>query len=64
MNVIANHINKMQDGLDTMAGDAAKFKLYFICWKGKVLEVIVKLKDVRIWLMELRERKYYNLLFF
>lgn len=54
----------MQDGLDTMAGDAAKFKLYFICWKDKVLEVIVKLKDVRIWLMELRERKYYNLLFF
>ena len=29
LNIIANNINKMQNDLDTMAGESAKYKLYF-----------------------------------
>lgn len=28
LNIIANNINKMQNDLDTMAGESAKYKLY------------------------------------
>lgn len=30
LNIIANNINKMQNDLDTMAGESAKYKLYSI----------------------------------
>ena len=30
LNIIANNINKMQNDLDTMASESAKYKLYFM----------------------------------
>ena len=30
LNIIANSINKMQNDLDTMSGDTAKYKLYLL----------------------------------